>query len=41
MSEDRSRNKYFLEKVESIIIEKFELPGNVLSGKVYQWNNNV
>jgi len=36
MSEDRSRGKYFLEKVESISTGGAELPRNVLLSKVYQ-----
>jgi len=36
MSENRSRDKYFLERVESIMTEGVELLGNVLSGEMYQ-----
>ena len=36
MSEDRSRGKYFLERVESIYIGGVELPRNVLPGEAYQ-----
>ena len=41
MSENRSRGKYFLERVESILTRGVELPRNVLLGKAYQWNDNV
>jgi len=41
MSEDRSRSKYLLERVESITTEGVKLPGNVLLGNLYQWNDNV
>ena len=33
MSEDRSRSKCFLERVESIMTKGVELPKNVLLGK--------
>jgi len=36
MSEDRSRGKCLLERVESIITGGVELPGNVLLGEVCQ-----
>ena len=35
MSENRSRDKCLLERVESITIEEVELPRNVLSDEVY------
>jgi len=41
ISEDRSRSKCLLEKVESIMTGGVELSGNVLPGEAYQWNNNV
>ena len=41
MSEDRSRGKYLLERIESITIGGVKLPRNVLSDKVCQWNDNV
>ena len=41
MSKDRSRDEYFLERVESIITGGVKLSGNVLLDKVYQCNNNV
>jgi len=41
MSEDRSGDKCFLERVESILTGKVKLPRNVLLGEVCQWNNNV
>ena len=41
MSKDRSGDKYFLERVENILIGGVELPRNVLSGEMCQWNNNV
>jgi len=41
MSEDRSGNKCFLERVESILAGGVELPRNVLPGEACQWNNNV
>jgi len=41
MSEDRSGGKCFLERVENILTGGVELPRNVLSGEVCQWNNNV
>jgi len=36
MSENRSRYKYFLERIESIMTEGVELPRNVLLGEAYQ-----
>ena len=36
MSEDRSRGKYIFERIESIIIEKIKLLGNVLLDEVCQ-----
>jgi len=41
VSEDGSRDKCLLKRVESIMIGGIWLPGNVLSGKAYQWNDNV
>ena len=41
MSKNRSRDKCFLERVESILTGGVELPRNVLLGEVCQWNNNV
>ena len=41
MSEDRSGDKCFFERVESILTGGVELPRNVLLGEVCQWNNNV
>jgi len=41
MSKDRSGDKCFLEKVESIYTGGVKLPRNVLLGKVCQWNDNV
>ena len=41
MIEDRSGDKCFLEKVESILTGGVELPRNVLLDEACQWNNNV
>jgi len=41
MSEDRSRGKYLLERVENIMTGGVELPRNVLLGEACQWNNNI
>jgi len=41
MSKDRSGGKCFLERVESILTGRVELPRNVLLGEVCQWNDNV
>ena len=41
MSEDRSRGKCFLERVESISTGGVELPRNVLLDEICQWNDNV
>jgi len=41
MSKDKSRGKYFLERVESIYTRGVELSRNVLPGEVCQWNDNV
>ena len=38
---DRSRDKCFLERVESITTGGIKLLENILLGKIYQWNNNV
>jgi len=41
MSEDRSGDKCFFERVESILTGGVKLPRNVLPGKACQWNDNV
>ena len=41
MSEDRCRGECFLERVESILTGRVELPRNVLLGEACQWNDNV
>ena len=41
MSKDRSGDKCFPERVESIYIGGVELPRNVLLGEACQWNDNV
>jgi len=41
MSEDRSKGKYLLERIESITTREVKLPWNILLGEVYQWNDNV
>ena len=41
MSEDRSRGKYLLERVESITTGGVKFPGNVLLDEMYQWNDNI
>jgi len=41
MSEDGSKGKCLLKRVESIMTGGVELPRNVLPDKAYQWNNNV
>ena len=41
ISEDRSRDKCLLKRVESITAEGVKLLGNVLLGKACQWNDNV
>ena len=41
MSEDRSRGKCFLKRVESILTGGVELPRNVLPDEACQWNDNV
>jgi len=41
MSENKSRDKCFLERIESILIGRVELPRNVLLGEACQWNNNI
>ena len=41
MSEDKYKDKCFLERVESILIGEAELPRNVLPNETYQWNDNV
>jgi len=39
--ENRNRDKYLLQGVESTTIGEIELPENVLPDKAYQWDNNV
>ena len=41
MSNNKSRGECLLKRVESITTEGVKLPGNVLLGKLYQWNDNV
>jgi len=41
MSEDGSRRKCLLERIESITTGGVELPKNVLPGEMCQWNDNV
>jgi len=41
MSKNRSGDEYLLERVESIMTGEVELPKNVLSGEVCQWNDNI
>ena len=41
ISEDESKDECFLERIKSIMTEGVELPRNILSGKVCQWNDNV
>ena len=41
MSENGSRDKCFLERIESIMTGGVELPKNILPGKVCQWNNDI
>ena len=41
MNEDRSRDEYLLERIESIITGGVKLPRNVLLSETYQWNNNI
>jgi len=41
MSKDRSGDKCFLERVESIYTGEVELPRNVFPGEACQWNDNV
>ena len=41
ISEDRCRDKYFLERVESILTGEVKLPRNILPDEACQWNNNV
>jgi len=41
ISEDKSRGKCLLERVESITTGGVEFPRNVLLGEACQWNNNV
>jgi len=36
ISEDRNRDKYFLERVKSIMTEGVELPRNIFLGEAYQ-----
>jgi len=39
--ENKNRDEYFLQGVESTMIGEIELPENVLPGETYQWNNNI
>jgi len=41
ISENRYRDKCFLERVKSISTEEVELPRNVLPSEACQWNDNV
>jgi len=41
MSKDRSGDKCFLERVESILTGGVELPRNVLLGEMCQWSDNI
>jgi len=41
ISENGSRSKYFLERVESIMTGGVELPKNVLLDEACQWNDDV
>jgi len=41
ISEDESRDKYLLARVESITTGRVKLPRNVLPGETCQWNDNV
>jgi len=41
MSENGSRDECLLERVESLMTREVKVPRNVLSGKMYQWNDNV
>ena len=41
ISKNRSKGKYFLERVESILTGEVELPRNILLGEACQWNDNV
>ena len=41
MSNDRSRGKCFLERVESILTGEVKLPRNVLLSETCQWNDNI
>jgi len=41
ISEDGSKGKCFLEKIESIMTGGVKLPRNVLLGEACQWNDNV
>ena len=41
MSEDRSRDKCLLERIESIITEGVKLPRNILLDEACQCNDNV
>ena len=41
MSEDGSKSKCFLERIESIMTEGVKLPRNVLLGEACQQNDNV
>ena len=41
MSKDGGRDKYLLERVESIMIGGVKLSRNIFPDEVCQWNNNV
>ena len=41
MSENRSRDECFLERIESIMTGGVKLSRNVLLDEACQWNNNV
>ena len=41
MSENRSRGKCLLKRVESIMIREVEILKKFLPGETYKWNNNV
>jgi len=41
MSEDRSRGKCLLERIESITTGEVKLSRNVLPDEACQWNDNV
>jgi len=41
MSENGSEGECLLEGVESITTGGVKLPENILSGEMYQWNDNI